>query len=152
MWQHELEVVKFGIWATQILKPTFTEHLTRSDFLPENDDKCIFIRKVWLLISSTATMKLLRSPQSIEAWIRDVHANCSIPPPPVTEHSLTYIFSGHYGHQWKQELPQNISSQINRSLQCSIGRHNATSMRDLPHPITNPLVRIDIVSGKIIPT
>jgi hypothetical protein len=78
--------------------------------------------------------------KSIEAWIQDVNACCSIPPPPVTKHSLTYDFSGHYGHKCEQKLPHEISNQINQQLQSSIGHHD-NSAKALPHPIRNPLVR-----------
>ena len=82
--------------------------------------------------------------ESIEIWAQNVHACCAVPPPPVTKHSLTYVFSGHYGHRCEQQLPAEISNRINQQLQCSGIGHYDNNAKDLPHPIKKPLVRIDI--------
>jgi hypothetical protein len=78
--------------------------------------------------------------------VQNVHACCSVPPPLVTKHSLTYVFSGHYGHRYEQQLPAEISNQINQQLQYfGIGHYNSNA-KDLPHPIRNPFV---IINGLI---
>lgn len=90
---------------------------------------------------------MLNAPHNelIEVWVRNVHACCSVPPPPVTKHSLTYVFSGHYGHRCERQLPAEISNQINQQLQCSGIGHYDSSAKDLPHPIRNPLVRTNVL-------
>ena len=92
--------------------------------------------------------------QCIFAWLEDINTSLSIPELPVVDCTKTLeqpdnnklIVCVHV----HSELPPFISDAIHHQLHLSIGCVSAEwIIKDLPHPIENPLVSPNVLQGSV---